>query len=1039
MKTLLHSAPEAERESRNGASPAEWTHGEKRDGLLPRGRKKSDIVCCKPIAFWCLNHLLEENELRRQIGEIKEAGFGGFFMHPRAGLLIPYGSTEWFDILKSCIDEARRVGLDAWLYDEDPFPSGMGGGFVTLGRPHLRASTLVPVIRKIEQRGRVVLDLPPGELLGAYLVTREGVTRVDDCAGLIRTDWNRIQLANHSYYPPFSAKGTPHWRANTGGHHLRITRDVDILPATLVAFTREYISKDPWGEYADLLNPEAVSIFLELTHKAYERRFGHEFGETIPGIFTDEPKVMGAFPWSESLEPVFRGIAGEELRDVLPHLVLDIDSRSEWRRWAYREAISRAFKKFYVDRIEEFCGNAGLHFVGHISPEEDPVGQAVYTPGLMSWLGGMGIAGTDLIGSEIGDERHKLLHLGPKLASSAAHSRGKNLVLCEAFAVTDWVLDPAWMGKAINWLYALGVNMLTPHGQFYSIDGPRKREAPPSEFFQASYWEHFPAISAYVENLSLALREGRHEAPVALYYPCEAFMAWAPSMEHSYIPSEEAAEKSEALRGIIGELIDLLLISGYDFDLLDAEALGQAQVKDGRLALHDANYSVLVVPGGCLRDDSAEKLNEFAAAGLPVVSLQKTISVLGGAPYHSPTATSLACLGETLNAIILPVFRSAGRLIGHKRQTASGAVLFLMNNGDRAFAGKVILNFAGPYEIVDPQDDSSCGTTAACILDLAPGQGVLIRQSRSHRALKSAPLSWRTLFAISDGWKCRVESPNTLILQEFRVLAGSVTNGLDEISFLSAPVVDLLAPSLENFSWPEERIVSFWTTFECRKGLEEVFLVRDGQFGPPSHSEFSENYRFFINGMPVGPFVRHRRYDPWNFQCEFGGMLRDGRNSLVIEQTLPDGLPGSHRAPYDAVRLFGDFCVEFPYGRSIPAVLTPRPAEFPSGLPRLSESLGHSQYGGILIYSQILPMPDCSGRFAIRLEELYESVEVLINGLSCGVLWKKPYRLELVQAFFKEGANFLELRCSSSPANYLQGMRRPAGLGGKVFLEVAGS
>src|SRR5690554_2962524 len=85
---------------------------------------------CGPLSFWFLNHWLEEDELVRQIGELKKKGFAGFFMHPRGGLNIPYGSGQWYQWIELCVKEARRQGMEAWLYDEDPYPSGAAGGRV---------------------------------------------------------------------------------------------------------------------------------------------------------------------------------------------------------------------------------------------------------------------------------------------------------------------------------------------------------------------------------------------------------------------------------------------------------------------------------------------------------------------------------------------------------------------------------------------------------------------------------------------------------------------------------------------------------------------------------------------------------------------------------------------------------------------------------------------------------------------------------------------------------------------------------------------
>ena len=78
--------------------------------------------------FWAWNGRLDEPELRRQIRTMKQMGLGGFFMHSRVGLATPYLSKKWFDLVGACIDEARKQKMEAWLYDEDRWPSGWAGG-----------------------------------------------------------------------------------------------------------------------------------------------------------------------------------------------------------------------------------------------------------------------------------------------------------------------------------------------------------------------------------------------------------------------------------------------------------------------------------------------------------------------------------------------------------------------------------------------------------------------------------------------------------------------------------------------------------------------------------------------------------------------------------------------------------------------------------------------------------------------------------------------------------------------------------------------
>ena len=79
-----------------------------------------------------------------------------------------------------------------------------------------------------------------------------------------------------------------------------------------------------WGEddgeknapkTADILNPAAVSRFIELTHEAYYRELKAYFGTVIIGCFTDEPSILGRnvsgmLPWTHGFAEIFRRAGG---------------------------------------------------------------------------------------------------------------------------------------------------------------------------------------------------------------------------------------------------------------------------------------------------------------------------------------------------------------------------------------------------------------------------------------------------------------------------------------------------------------------------------------------------------------------------------------------------------------------------------------------------------------------------------------------------------------------------------------------------------
>ena len=80
------------------------------------------------LPFWSWNDKLEEQELREQIQNMKDISMSGFFMHARGGLLTEYCSEDWYNCVNICVDEAKKLGMEAWAYDENGWPSGFAGG-----------------------------------------------------------------------------------------------------------------------------------------------------------------------------------------------------------------------------------------------------------------------------------------------------------------------------------------------------------------------------------------------------------------------------------------------------------------------------------------------------------------------------------------------------------------------------------------------------------------------------------------------------------------------------------------------------------------------------------------------------------------------------------------------------------------------------------------------------------------------------------------------------------------------------------------------
>jgi hypothetical protein len=201
--------------------------------------------------FWAWNGKLDPQELRRQIQVMHRMGLGGFFMHSRVGLDTTYLSKEWFACVDACVDEAKKLGMGAWLYDEDRWPSGAAGGLVTKNPKCRMRSAMV----KMSDTAKGFKWTP--DTLAVFVARIEGAVA------------RQVRQVPRNVRPPKLAEGEK-----------------------LVAFVVELQPCSSWYNgytYLDTLSHAAVKEFIKVTHEAYRKRCGKEFGKTIPGMFTDEP------------------------------------------------------------------------------------------------------------------------------------------------------------------------------------------------------------------------------------------------------------------------------------------------------------------------------------------------------------------------------------------------------------------------------------------------------------------------------------------------------------------------------------------------------------------------------------------------------------------------------------------------------------------------------------------------------------------------------------------------------------------------------
>ena len=198
-----------------------------------------------PLSFWAWNEFMDDESICRRIEEFHEEGLRGFFMHSRAGLMTSYLSKEWFHACRTAVKKAEELGMEAWIYDEDGWPSGFAGGLVNGCGQEYQAKYIK-------------------------------ICKADD------------ETAGHRILASF--------RKTSHGYDFTEPAKADVL---FVCVTEP--------NYVDLLSKKVTEKFLEVTHERYKEELGEFFGTVVPGFFTDEPQYdLHGFPYSDELEEYFR-------------------------------------------------------------------------------------------------------------------------------------------------------------------------------------------------------------------------------------------------------------------------------------------------------------------------------------------------------------------------------------------------------------------------------------------------------------------------------------------------------------------------------------------------------------------------------------------------------------------------------------------------------------------------------------------------------------------------------------------------------------
>ncbi len=411
--------------------------------------------------FFSLNDSLSPDEIKRQIRSFKNAGFGGFYLHSRDGLLTPFLGEDWWKAMEAGVEQGNASGLQTCFYDEDKWPSGYAGGIIPEMSEDYRAKCLVRLNKST--------PLPVG-------------------SEILKTD------ADYNYIVYTVQLGNPTFNG---------TCWVDLFNPEMV---QQFI-RTAYKPYVDKYkNKIAGNTFTIWTDEAHIHARYFDKGTPHKGILSYSPFVRKKF----------KELFGYDLTDKLNLL---FEEKDNWRqvRLQFHQAVALQFEESYTKQIGNYCAINGVSLTGHFLGEErlnkvrDRIGNA------MLHYRNMQQPGIDHLGLSI-----KNSLIAAKSLTSVANQYNITGRMSEVFGISGQNMnfeDRKWI---IGWHTILGINRFCPHLSLYSLKGLRKRDYPPTFSYHQPYWKFNKIFEDYSARLSYATSIGQYAPQWLVINPLES-------------------------------------------------------------------------------------------------------------------------------------------------------------------------------------------------------------------------------------------------------------------------------------------------------------------------------------------------------------------------------------------------------------------------------------------------------------------------------------------------------------------------------------
>jgi len=966
----------------------------------------------KPWVYWFwLNGNITKEGITADLEAMKRVGIGGvLIMEVDQG--VPLGpvafmSDQWRELFKHVVAEAKRLGLQVNMNDDAGW-NGSGGPWI---KPEEAMQKVV--FAEVNVEG-------PQQFQGALPQPQTAAGFYRDIAVLAFPTPTEFRIRDIEAKAAYQRGGTPpDTRPLPPGAAIAQDRIVDITAKMAAGGTVTWdVPEGRWTILRVGYTPTgmvnapapASGTGLEcdkLSKEGAEAAFRGMMAKLIQDVGPAAGKVLvrthidswenGSQNWTPRMREEFRRLRGYDLLPFLPVLsgrVVNSIEVSERFLWDLRQTISELVIQNYAGHMAELAHQHGirLSIEAYGGPcDELPYGGRADEPMGEFWVGG------------------GAMETCREMASSG-HVYGKPIIGAEAFTATDserWLEHPGSVKALGDAAFCEGINRFVFHRyamQPWLNYKPGMTMGPWGLHYERTqtWWDQTPPWHRYLARCQYLLRQGQFVADICYLQP-ESPPSGAPT--HSR--------------------------NGYNYDQCPAEAVinGMA-VRGGRLVLPSGmSYRVLVLPqSDAMTPNLLRKIKQLVDAGATVIGPRPSRSPsLSGYPACDDEVRSLAdelwgrgkiVQGVTPEQLLAqkgvpPDFTSDRPLRFIHRRAGDVEIYFVACAGKQPTRAQCAFRVTGKVpELWHPDtgaiervaDYSDSGQVTRLRLNLEPSGSVFVVFRQSNRGDDPVVALQRNGRSIELS---RSQSPTIVVKRALWGPAGDPQHTKD--------VTDQVRRKLEGGQQ------SFVVAELAAEGDPAVNIVKtlrveyevNGKTFTATATD-PETITFDLPGSEMPPALL-TRLPSGKLQLEvrrpgtYKVVTKSGRTTRFRVTSLPG--PLDVRGPWD---------VAFPPNWGAPRHI--RLERLVSWSDYADPGVRH--FSGTATYRNVFAVPPNTlgraRRIYLDLGNVQVMAQVRLNGRDLGVLWKRPYRVDVTSAL-RPGANVLEVRVTNLWPNRMIG------------------